>query len=294
MHEKLIKMNFTNKTSCFFTVLLLATSCVSPQALIQQGFDKMSQNQYDKAEKKFAKVLRKESDEARVVHDQAYHGMSVLYLRKDQLSTAKEYEYKAYRCSEKLLYIYNLARFEAQEGNRQVAYDWLFRLAHSNSEQRNRYATLAFAEPMFKSLKYEAKFNRLWAGYRRIAISILEGYSTESDKMTENDQFVVVSAFLLNQGVSKIILCTTTIENDNQARWQNEFVVFDYKLGTEVTISQYDQDYTANDLLSRGSMILPLDLSWNTIIGRRSHVIFRIQDIEMEPQTTNSDLPRTP
>lgn len=117
----------------------------------------------------------------------------------------------------------------------------------------------------------------------RLKISILEGYSNESDKLTANDQFATVV-------YGKTLILTTPVNQDqNSTSWQNQFVIFDYNTDSSVCISQLDDDYAYHDVLSQQCTVLrPGELK---IKGVNSQLLIRVEEVNEPVQTTNNAIP---
>jgi hypothetical protein len=278
------------------SIVMFFASCSSTAGLIETGYAKLQQGNNDKAEAKFTKALEKKTYKDNAVIDKAYHGLSMVASNKGNYSRAKDYEYKAHQINNNSFeYAYNLAKFNAQEGDTKNAYNWLFYLGDISARgygSMSSYGQRASTDPFFSALSDDNKFQRFCAGYRRLNISILRGYSSESDKFTENDQFATVSA-VVNSGDRKVVLCTNTIDDDNSASWSNQRVVFDYKLGTSVKIAQFDEDYTSHDLLSSYTGSIPYDLNLTEIKGDRSGLQLSVQDTEQGAYTSGTSIPST-
>ena len=280
----------------FLSYVAFFVGCVSTTTLIDKGFSKIGNGNFDKAESKFTKALEKKTYKDNGVIHKAYHGLSVVAASRQNYVMAENYEFKAHENNTtNLEYAYNLAKFKANKGEMQKAYNWLFYLGdiEANGYGRiNVYTQKALNEPMFRTLNDDIKFQRFCQGYRRVKLSILRGYSSESDKWTENDQFATVAANLPS-GERKLILCTNVIEDDNSAVWSNQYVVFDYKLGTTLKINQLDEDYTSHDVLSAYTGSIPFDLNLKEIKGNQSRLELNIQDTEQASYTSGTTAPST-
>lgn len=271
-------------------------SCSSSSKLIDKGYSKLRNGNEGKAEKKFNKAISNASSKDRYIIHSAYHGLSLVERKRGNYSRAEEFEYSAYqKDNSNPEYAYSLARYKAIKGDAKSTYNWLYSIGDCEAHGRGQVSTLAkmaSTEPDFRSLLGDIKFQRFCAGYRRVKLSIDNGYSSESDKWTENDQFATVSAVLPN-GERKIVLCTNTREDDNSASWYNQYVVFDYKLGSTVTIAQLDEDFTSHDLLSKYTGPIPWDLGLKEIKGTQSRLELSVSDTEQSPYTSGTSIPST-
>lgn len=117
----------------------------------------------------------------------------------------------------------------------------------------------------------------------RLKLTVTEGFSNESDKFTQNDQFAAV----VYKG--NLILTTNVIQDNNSCHWQNQSVIFDYNTDSLVTISQLDDDYSYHDLLSQYTgKLKPGELR---ITGTASYLIVKIEESKEEPTTTGVEIP---
>jgi hypothetical protein len=287
-------MKIITKLALLFTITTLF-GCASSSKLIDKGFSNLQNGSHDKAEKKFVKAIEKKTyNDNQIIH-KAYHGLSLVETRRNNLVRAEDFEYKAYQNDKSNPeYAYNIAKFKANSNDRS-AYNWLFSIGESEVQGRGSvlaYGNKASNEPMFKPIANEIKFQRFCAGFRRVKLSIDRGYSSESDKWTENDQFATVAA-IIPSGEKKVVLATNTIENENNASWYNQYAVFDYKLGTTVNISQLDEDFTSHDLLSQYNGVIPWDLKLSEIKGQQSRLAISLSDTEQQPYTSGTSIPST-
>lgn len=118
---------------------------------------------------------------------------------------------------------------------------------------------------------------------RKIKLTILESYSKEQDKFTENDQFITV---VYN---GHIILTTPVMQDMNLAKWKDQYVVFDYCENSMVNITQLDDDYTFHDVLSQyNGALKPGEMK---IDGPLSYVKIKVEYTNDNLQTTHYSIP---
>ena len=276
----------------------MLTSACSPNTskIIGKGYSKLNSGNYDKAIKKFDKAVRKPG----YGKAKAYHGLALSYENKNNISRALNYAQRA--CKTNTTdpgYSFNLARYNAYLGEESKAINWLFNIGDAIAVSRSRnieyYARKASNDPFLKTLRNDIKFRRfLDGGYRRVKLSIRSGKSSVDDKWTQNDQFAVVSA-QTNNGKQKVILATDVIQDDNSASFYGEYVIFDYKLGTTISIGHYDEDYTSHDRLSSYKGPIPSNLQnlTKTTNSRSSSLSFSISDANTSTYTSGTDIPST-
>lgn len=275
-----MKSNFCFAAACLCASLFLLQSCASADKLSTKGWSSYRSGEYGKAEKKFSKALDKKS-----YHPGALEGMAFVSSRQGNYSSAERYMGKLYGQQKNTRNAYNYACFTNRAGNSARAMNLLFET--SAGYDFDKYRQLAAKDSDLSSLRSNAKFKRFLAGYRRLKITPLEGYSKDDDGMfgiePYNDLFAVVS----HNG--KILLATTPGTDRNTERWSGEYVTFDYKLGSPVGIYLVDEDVYDHDWLvgSKGALVSTGDLTFNG----NGYLKVRIEDTESDPRTTGVDIP---
>lgn len=141
--------------------------------------------------------------------------------------------------------------------------------------------------PAVDLIRQTAGYRRWHTGIRRIKIQPLDGFSNETDKGTENDQFVTI----VSEG--RVILATRTIENKNQAYWANDYVIMDTYVDSLINVTQLDEDYMFCDVLSSGT-IDPHYTGERMIRASNSHLRLMVSDCYDAVRTTGTSLPTTP
>lgn len=118
---------------------------------------------------------------------------------------------------------------------------------------------------------------------KRVKLTVLEAFSKEQDKFTENDQFVTV--VFQNQ----IILTTPVIQDMNLAKWKDQYVVFEYCDGDILNITQLDDDYTFHDVLAQYNGALKMgDMK---LEGPLSYFKIKVEETKETLQSTHYSLP---
>lgn len=258
-------------------VLVALSSCgANVYKLTSQGWDAYYENNYRKAEKKFKKALKK-GGTART-----YEGLAFVNWGNGNYRDAEYYMSQAYnRDPNSAEHTYNYALVTNVNGNSSKAMDLLFEIPDKGDF--NFYRNKAAQSTGFNSLRSNPKFQRYLKGYRRLKLQPYYGASTETDKLTANDLFVVTE----NQG--KVILTTTPVQDQNIVYWQNDYVVWDYPLGSVARVSLMDEDYTSHDnLLTAKGSISPGNFEWKT---QNSVLKVKISDTEEMPYTTGVSVP---
>jgi len=265
--------------SGFLLGLFFIASCASSSKLVSKGWKEVGRGNYKKAEKKFFKAIRKERN-----NDKAYEGLAFMEAQRRDYIKAEVYMEKAYSLRPTADRAYAYARFANKRGKQNKAMELLYQIPKLGNF--DYYRGLAKKESDFSSLKGDGRFNRYLLGYRRLKIQPYYAYSSEDDGLLggENDMFVVVE----NQ--NKILLTTEVIQDNNIARWSNDYVIFDYPLNSSISISLLDEDVVKHDnLLSVKGYFTPNDYTWQN--RRNTTLKVKVSDTDSPPYTTGNMVP---
>lgn len=280
-----------NKTFTLLFVCTVSFSC-SHDALVKSGWKKYRKGDYTKAEVKFNKALSKSES------PDALEGRAFSKFKRGNTSSGLIDIENAATKSSRASFTYNAAMLNAEVGKNESSFNLLCSIYRKNNY--TNYIQKAKTEKAFRSLQSQTKFRRMLDGYRRVKVSILEGKSNRPDDKgicplcvrTGNDQFVVVAGSLPN-GKQAVLLCTNTIQDNNNVRWNNQYTVFDYKLGTSIAVAQIDEEVTSHDLLSRFEGSIFSGGTFKTSGNYNSSVIYSIEDTEQSGYTAGVNVPKT-
>jgi hypothetical protein len=141
---------------------------------------------------------------------------------------------------------YELMKWYCAKGDTVNALEQML-LLYGDSLYHNRIK-MADNEPKLDLIRNTVAFHRWHNGIRRLKIQPLDGFSNETDKGTENDQFVTI----VSEG--REIMATVTIQDKNQAYWKHDYVIFDTHIDSAIIVTQLDEDYIFCDVLSSGAI----------------------------------------
>lgn len=237
-----------------------------------------------KAERRFLKAIEKDKKSVN-----AYIGLGLTKREQTKnYEAVKNFEKALEYDSKNPEALFQLARIQSLMGNKSEAYESLLKLAYTTSFSNYKYQISNNYD--FSNLKHESKFERLLDGYRRTKLKILSAYS--NDEWTGDDHFIVVAA-QVPSGENQIILVTDELSDRDNAYWDNEYVIFDYKTGSRVNIKHFDADVTEYELLSSWQGELPFKYDTYTIQNNKGKFSFSLSDSEENTYSTIKSLPGT-
>lgn len=263
------------------TVLMCCLiSCKDAQQLVGAGRQKLSKNP-DKAARSFRTALAKDPMCA-----DAYFGLGDVASAKGDLNGAIASKENGVKISPNAYaQHWDLMRWYCQQHNSTGAILHMYHLySDSLYRQRIRQSDTAAAIDL---IRQTAGYRRWHAGIRRLRIQPLDAFSNETDKGTENDQFVTI----VSEG--RVVLATKVLENKNQAYWTTDNVILDTYVDSLITVSQMDDDYMFCDVLSSGT-IDPHYTGERMIRATNSHLRLMVSDSYDAVHTTGTALPTTP
>jgi tetratricopeptide (TPR) repeat protein len=241
----------------------------------------MNATDKSKAEKAFRKALAKDPLSA-----PAMFGLGQVAFAKGDVATAIKRTEEGLTLSPKSYEEhFNLMRWYCMKGDSTSALDHM-RAVYWDSAYRHRIWQSDTTKAM-DLIRSKAAFRRWHSGILRIKVQPLDAFSNETDKGTENDQFVTV----VSEG--REILATTTIQNKNQAYWKRDYVIFDTYIDSAITITQLDEDYLFCDVLSSRA-VDPRMTGEVMVWATNSHLRVMITDTDEPVYTTGTSLPTTP
>ena len=263
-------------------MLLLSglSSCKDAQQLVAAGQKKLTKSP-DKAARSFRMALVKDP-----VCAEAYFGLGDVAAAKGDLNDAIANKEQGVKLAPRAYtQHWDLMRWYCTQHNSTGAVLHMYQL-YSDSLYRLRIQQ-ADTTQAIDLIRQTAGYRRWHAGIRRLKIQPLDGFSNETDKGTENDQFVTV----VSEG--RVILTTRTIENKNQAYWTTDYVITDTYVDSLISVTQLDEDYMFCDVLSAGT-IDPRYVGERLIRATNSHLRLMVSDCYDATLTTGTGLPTTP
>lgn len=258
-------------------LILCFCSCASSSKLESKGWKLYYSGKLNKAEKKFNRAIDKNRLQAG-----AYQGISKISRLKGNFYKAEKYMETAYRYNSNSSNTYEYARLVCKNGDLDRAMNLLYELPVKGDF--GFYRSLATKEQDFNKLRSSLKFKRYLLGYRRLKITPYHAYSTDLDGIfNENDLYVVVE----NQG--KVLLATNVVQESNYAYWNDQYIIFDYPLGTSLSVSLMEEDIVEHDnlIMAKGHLV-PGDFF---LKRGNSGMKFKVEDTELSPMTTGTHLP---
>lgn len=257
------------------------SSCKSAEQLIADGHVKMNATDKTLAEKSFTKALAKDP-----LSYSAMFGLGEAAFAKGDISTAIKRVEEGLTLSPKSYeQHFNLMRWYCIKGDSTNALEHMLTIYWDSTYRHRVWQTDTAKE--INLIRNTSAYRRWHSGIRRLKIQPLDGFSNETDKGTENDQFVTV----VNEG--RLVLATKTIQDKNQAYWKNDYVVLDTYIDSVITISQMDEDYLFCDILS-SRVINPRTTGEVMVYATNSHLRIMITDTNDPVYTSGTDLPTTP
>ncbi|MBS1594866.1 MAG: tetratricopeptide repeat protein [Bacteroidetes bacterium] len=266
-------------TTALSLVCCLA-SCKNAQQLVTAGRQKLAKNP-DKAARSFRMALAKDP-----ICAEAYFGLGDVASAKGDLNGAIANKENGVKLAPNAYaQHWDLMRWYCQQRNSTGAVLHMYYL-YSDSLY-HRYIRQSDTIPALDLIRQTAGYRRWHAGIRRLKIQPLDAFSNETDKGTENDQFVTI----VSEG--RVVLATKTIENKNQAYWTKDYVILDSYIDSLITVTQLDDDYMFCDVLSSGT-IDPHYTGERMIRATNSHLRLIVSDCYDAVHTTGTALPTTP
>ncbi len=264
----------------FYTLLVpFLFSCATSEKLTSKGWQLYRNGDYSKAESKFIKALNKQTLTSTL------EGMAFVKYKYRDYRAAENYSRKVYDRNKSSTSIYNYARFTNLNGNELNAMRLLYELG--NQRDFETYRQLSYKENDLKSLRNNIKFQRYVSGYRRLKISPYEAYSNDEDGLgfgfhNENELFITISN-------NDYLILSTKIQKDKDHVFLNDYVVFDYPIGSTLEMTLIDEDiYDHDKLVSvKGNRI---DVGNFTFTGN-GFMKIKIEDAEERPYTTGLYVP---
>lgn len=266
-----------------FSLLLQGCSSTS---LINKGLRKYESGKYSKAEGKFTKAIEKGGGYP------ALDGRAFTYLKLRQNQNAINDITKA-MASPDAKYTYDAAKIYAQLSQSETAFNYLCYMY--SKENHAYYVKKSISDSDFRNVSGTERFQNYTNGFRRIKLEVLEAHSSWNESKlgifsSSQDPFCIVNATLKN-GKKTLILATPEISDNNDAYWQNQYVIFDHILDTTIEFVHFDADVTEFEHLSSMSGFL-----WPNVYisgSSRDNAKFRISDTNSPVFTSGTDVPST-
>ncbi|MEQ8910008.1 MAG: tetratricopeptide repeat protein [Vicingaceae bacterium] len=168
---------------------------------------------------------------------------SIYYYSIRNYRKAIEFMEKCFDIEPSANTIYNLALFNSKNGSYKKSLEHLLKLYDYEEYEELRKKVIRNIASFRDLHKYDM-FNRWLAGKRRLLIRPLAAV-TEEGELSGDDLFLTVSYN------NQLILATREMHNRDYVEWNNELVIFDYKLGETIDIVLFDADVMENEPLGR-------------------------------------------
>ncbi|MEE9362455.1 MAG: tetratricopeptide repeat protein [Cellulophaga sp.] len=204
----------------------------------------------------------------------------------NKIDNAISYMTKCYNINPTSKVVYKLALFNYQKYYYNTSINYLSELYSSDDYEKIRKYVIKNISS-FKNLNSYPKFQRWISGIRRIKIKPVYGANYYSQEFTGEDLFLVI---LYDK---EFILSTDVIDNRDSVYWNNDYVIFDYKIGSPLDIYLVDEDITENELLYHHTYYdIPRDLGKRVIEDGKKEIILNIEDSNRDVYTTGVTIPK--